>query len=568
MRLFVVAAVLATSGSYGMLASTTANAAINRDEVAMHGQIIDTYDNQPIPSAWVYMGCGEGGGAVVQADANGDYTFTKGQIYDSVDRECAFAMGIGMQAQHDDYGWGSEEWSEDRTGEGDEEWEDWINRNFTGQYFDFHLDGDGSQIKTVPAGFSSADDKTVESGRTVAVTDLQVTGTGDAAIDVTLKADGDGTIDFTTVEDVTISGRGTGYVMLTGSRTAINAVLATMQYTAGSAGDVVITAELGNNVGDVLWNDGEDGNGHAYIVVRSSMTWHQAEVAAQTYTFGGQTGYLATITSAQENAFIYNNLPTANRTGWLGANDEAVEGTWRWQTGPETGDVLSYTNWNENEPNNQSNEDCMQFVTGGRWNDVTCSTPRPFVVEFGGASLPQPVRTQFTITATPSVSEDGNGDGIPDDTQDTVINLTDPTTDRTVTLELDPSCTVESATMLRVSDLAVKDSAYKYTTGFVNFMATGCDDDKTTVTLYYHGTSLDGLTVRKHNPNKNSYFTISEALLTKRVIAGQDVAVVSYEVVDGGSLDIDGQQNGTIIDPVGIGILEVGVPNTGFGRER
>jgi hypothetical protein len=40
-----------------------------------------------------------------------------------------------------------------------------------------------------------------------------------------------------------------------------------------------------------------------------------------------------------------------------------------------------YTNWNPGEPNNSSNEDYAQFVSGGRWNDLANSS-LPYVIEF------------------------------------------------------------------------------------------------------------------------------------------------------------------------------------------
>jgi hypothetical protein len=40
-----------------------------------------------------------------------------------------------------------------------------------------------------------------------------------------------------------------------------------------------------------------------------------------------------------------------------------------------------YTNWNSGEPNNSSNEDYTQFVTGGKWNDLA-NTSLPYVLEF------------------------------------------------------------------------------------------------------------------------------------------------------------------------------------------
>ena len=40
-----------------------------------------------------------------------------------------------------------------------------------------------------------------------------------------------------------------------------------------------------------------------------------------------------------------------------------------------------YTNWNPGEPNNSSNEDYTQFVSGGKWNDLANSS-LPYVIEF------------------------------------------------------------------------------------------------------------------------------------------------------------------------------------------
>ena len=65
--------------------------------------------------------------------------------------------------------------------------------------------------------------------------------------------------------------------------------------------------------------------------------------------------------------------------------DEAEEGKWKWVTGEE----LSYTNWNEGEPNNENNygngENYAELVgSTGKWNDMA---DRPeniagFIVEY------------------------------------------------------------------------------------------------------------------------------------------------------------------------------------------
>jgi hypothetical protein len=153
------------------------------------------------------------------------------------------------------------------------------------------------------------------------------------------------------------------------------------------------------------WSVASGGNGHFYNYVATSSTWDQAAALAASLTHNGQPGYLATITSAGENNVIINNF---NLLGWLGGNDAAVEGEWRWVVGPEVGQLffvgeypdpsrhtLIYSDWGSNEPNDFDNtpfgfpyagEDYLQFdpPRGGEWNDVPGApfTSNGFYVEF------------------------------------------------------------------------------------------------------------------------------------------------------------------------------------------
>lgn len=61
---------------------------------------------------------------------------------------------------------------------------------------------------------------------------------------------------------------------------------------------------------------------------------------------------------------------------WIGANDQEVEGQWRWAA---TRNLLSYTHWNHNEPNNgNGDEHCavMLWVFNWVWNDARCKYDR------------------------------------------------------------------------------------------------------------------------------------------------------------------------------------------------
>jgi len=81
---------------------------------------------------------------------------------------------------------------------------------------------------------------------------------------------------------------------------------------------------------DYLWS-----TGHFYrFISKSGIKWTEAEAEAKSdaMKYYGLRGYLATITDAGENYFIKTKT---KGVGWIGASDAAVEGDWRWVTGPE-----------------------------------------------------------------------------------------------------------------------------------------------------------------------------------------------------------------------------------------
>jgi hypothetical protein len=154
------------------------------------------------------------------------------------------------------------------------------------------------------------------------------------------------------------------------------------------------------------------GNGHFYDYIAfdpslpqkaPGRSWTTARNAAATNSYFGLTGYLGTITSASEMAFVVGKV---SGVAWLGATDTQTEGTFRWVTGPEAGTLLSsgYTNWNGGEPNNHAGvEDYVHMMTWtnppGRWNDLP---------NLGGSSEPYKA-TGYIVeyNGTPSVSLTG-----------------------------------------------------------------------------------------------------------------------------------------------------------------
>ncbi len=115
------------------------------------------------------------------------------------------------------------------------------------------------------------------------------------------------------------------------------------------------------------------GNGHDYeaVLANPGITWGEAEAAVPA------GWYLATLTSAEENAWVYDNLVapiesqyprTDGPQLWLGGKvafqgDTALV---EWVTG----EVSNYTNWGPGEPNNAGQ---LEFgpITINRFNDGT-----------------------------------------------------------------------------------------------------------------------------------------------------------------------------------------------------
>jgi hypothetical protein len=143
------------------------------------------------------------------------------------------------------------------------------------------------------------------------------------------------------------------------------------------------------NASPILWS----GNGHYYDFVQESRTWSSALTRAGQLTFdpdgaGGtaaMTGYLVTITSAVEQAFLNQQFGNSGYY-WIAASDGAVEGTFRWAAGPESGNQLTFTNWKSGEPNNGAlwQEDVVVANYGGvgLWNDWLGFVSTNFVVEY------------------------------------------------------------------------------------------------------------------------------------------------------------------------------------------
>lgn len=334
---------------------------------------------------------------------------------------------------------------------------------------------------------------TTYSNQSTTVSGLQVVGTGNPTVPVKLRVVS-GTLSMTTTTGLTFTGGSSGSTLqFSGTLSNINTALATLRYNRSGTGSDTIEASL-VNAGEVFF----EGTNHLYEYVSYNSNWNNAKTNAEGRTKYGATGYLTTITSEEENNFVAARLSAA---GWMGASDSAVEGTWRWVTGPENGDLLSshYTNWNSGEPNDSSGEDCAQFLSGsgqnGKWNDLPCSSYNlpGYVVEYGSGSSPIDIATHnISITTLASDVTPPTITNISSDKTNgsykagEVIDI-DVTFSETVTSTGNVTVTLETGTTDRTCTFTVTSS----TTGTCNYTVQAGDTTNDLTVQSISGTIKD-----------------------------------------------------------------------------
>jgi hypothetical protein len=215
----------------------------------------------------------------------------------------------------------------------------------------------------------------------------------------------------------TLTGNKTRLVV-TGSMTNINTALASLKINTGSVkGNVALSVASTINPTGYFYNGV---NGHFYRPISTGAFYTVARAASETTTFKGQKGYLVTITSADEDAFIFNNVPQSNI--WFALTDEVSEARWTIDAGPEKGTLIKinngqtngnipgqYNNWAGGEPNNSGNEDYAVTKWGGgsQWNDLPNNFSCAYVIEYG--TWTNPDDATFTEFYTNSVTH-SNGE--------------------------------------------------------------------------------------------------------------------------------------------------------------
>lgn len=167
-----------------------------------------------------------------------------------------------------------------------------------------------------------------------------------------------------------------------------------------------------------------------------------------------------------------------------------------------------------------------------------------------------------TVPVSNGDTFDGNGDGIADSLQSNVHSLLASSGSGRITI-VSPIGTTINSVLVSPESSNVKDSAFDYKFGLVNFSVSGVTPGSTiTVSMYFESNdAAQGFVARKFIDNK--YSTIDGASLQSVAVGNSKALKLTYGLTDGGSLDQDGSANGVIVDPVGLGSLPGALPTTG-----
>jgi hypothetical protein len=216
----------------------------------------------------------------------------------------------------------------------------------------------------------------------------------------------------------------TGVLVFNGTTTASNweTILRGVEFRSTTSTCYALQRRITFVAGTVFYNPLTE---HFYEYVSGSINFTNSVTAAQTKSYFGRAGYLATMSSEAENNFVWRLMAS---DCWFGASDElslvnsakgttafanqtAVEGKWHWISGPEKGTNFSngnwgsgpttvsgqYAKWAGGEPNNSGGEHYGQFYSAnlGQWNDLPNTNLNGYLCEYG--DMPGDITTSVTI---------------------------------------------------------------------------------------------------------------------------------------------------------------------------
>jgi hypothetical protein len=307
-------------------------------------------------------------------------------------------------------------------------------------------------------------------------------------------------------------------------------------------------------------------NGHFYEYYSTNANWTVAKDEAESRSYFGKVGYLATLTSQAENSFASVLI---GQNSWIGCSDNysqinsalgytayssqsAADGNFYWVTGPERGLKISatnawasggthpvsgvYNNWASAEPNDYPGQTTTSpgqedyghmYSNNGTWNDFPNTSSIGSIIEYGGMPTDQNTsQVVFTrgiyINGAPSGTITGGNNSVCSGTNSTTLTLTGMSGsvvkwEKSLDNFLSAGTSVSStSTSLTVSNL----TQTTYYRAIVN--ASGCSNLATSSTPIYVSETNSGNIVAANN-------SICPGASAEFVLYGQSGSVVKWQ---------------------------------------
>jgi hypothetical protein len=297
--------------------------------------------------------------------------------------------------------------------------------------------GENQQVAMIPSSKVYSVHTLTNNGNvseTFALAAANVTGGDDtldaSALKVYLDANGNGVLDgtegATPITSTTLAAGASTKLIVESVLPASIAVSDTLNVTvdatdskgtaAASKNTVKITFKDTNvDFTPVVWEQAAGGNCHVYGAVKKNLHWWNSLADSDKYIYNGKRGRLVTITSAEEQAFVYNNVAKAAGGGrfFIGGGRKLGGGPYFWAkpgvAQAAWDEPFSYTNWGTAQPDNSGGLEAQsEMWSDGKWNDVAADANLNYLIEFEVA-CPLPV-VAVALEGAKDVKCDGTAD--------------------------------------------------------------------------------------------------------------------------------------------------------------
>lgn len=315
-----------------------------------------------------------------------------------------------------------------------------------------------------------------------------------------------------------------------------NKILVGGESTDGDTSLVYLSDNGGDN-----WEDISPDNGDMVFYTSTAMSSSGDKIAVSSYAYDGDDEYDAVYVSENDGASWTDISP-----------DDPNENAWRALAMSDNGSALSVLDSN----------DIMYISTdgGATWAEEDPGQEDDDTNEW--RSVDFNASGSRVIVASRAFAYSGYNAAL--DTADTTVNFGNAENGKTVVLTLPSGTTITCNSAVKESGMSAQDSGYSYPLGLVDFCFSGADASNEITLIFVTDLKPNQVAVRKYNPNTKAYSALTGASVTETTYSGQHALRVTYVITDNGPLDTD-PDIGEVADPVGLGVLAVGAPNTGVG---